>query len=641
MDVKDYSQKLDQARDKYRMAQEDLRSSYDKSTEDMKETFDNKVQKQAKNYDKQKTKLEEQNLISNEIYSDKTKKAISQRQEAFRNDIKKNSEKFDIDRNEMKTEFRDKLSNLSDSYNKSTVENERYHNQAAKTMGERYTNANKNYKGEFDKQIEHLDTLSKKNFAAQKEEAHNERVIQDKENQVNLENLRATGQEQKFKEISRLRNDNKNLRNNFAQERVAMQEQQDARIADTLKLKNIENAEGQKNFSDLQQTIRQKSLAEEARVKADHQNEASVLEKKFNEDLRNVQHLTNQKIRGGTEVSTLKDENKQLISSYENRLQSARVEAQKSREEDMEKEKEIDSNYRDKIKTIKLSNTEDVERHDTELKAQYNKNFQDLKDKNSSVIDRYKNEVGNVRVESEDKLDKNDKKAKVQLKNQRVEFGKYINNVNSKKMEEVSSIKSELNKDKTNFIEKSKRDFNEEKTMLKDEFNHQLTVKNDMYEKKLAEMEKQTNKIIENYENRISQIARKAENEVDTLNATNEERKAKENQAIKIAFDSEHRQHEMELANLRDKYEGMIGKDRVINEQQTNRIVQKYEDELSRERANNAKEVAMRVSESQAQFERLFKASELEKETLRNQYEQRMENMKLASLSTQGNTKKA
>jgi len=36
MDVKDYSQKLDRARDQFRSAQEDLRSSYDKSVDDLK-----------------------------------------------------------------------------------------------------------------------------------------------------------------------------------------------------------------------------------------------------------------------------------------------------------------------------------------------------------------------------------------------------------------------------------------------------------------------------------------------------------------------------------------------------------------------------------------------------------------------------
>lgn len=640
MDVKDYSQKLDEARGKYRTAQEDLRSSYDKSTENMKETFDNKVTKQAQNYDGQKSKLEEQNLVNNQLYSNKTKQAINERQEAFRNDLKKNSEKFDVDRNVMKTDFRNKISNLSDSYRRSTEENDRFHNQATKTMGERYSKANQNYKGEFDKQIENLDTKVKNSFAAQKEETHKERENQDRENQSNLENLRAMGQEQKFKEVSRLRNDNESLRTNFGQERATMGEQQEARVADILKSKNKENEDGQKKFSDLQQNIRQKNLAEEERVKVVQQKEANALEKRFNDDLRNMQHLTNQKIKGGTEVSSLKDENKQLMTSYENRLQATRAESQKNKEADIEKEKEIDSTYRDKLKAVKLSNIADIDRHDAELNAQHKKNFQEVKDKNNALIDRYKTEAGTTRVDNEDKLGKADLKSKGQLKNQRVEFGKYINTVNTKKMEEISSIKSEFNKDKSNFIEKSKRDFSDEKMTMKDEFNQQITLKNEMYEKKLAEMEKQTNKIIENYENRISQIARKAENEVETLKISDEERKAKENQAIKMAFDSEARQHQMDIGNMREKYERMIGKDRTLNEQQTNRLVQKYEDQIGRERTEAQKVMSMRLGESQAQFERLFKTSELEKETLRNQYEQRMENMKLATLSAQGNSKK-
>src|SRR5687767_3687884 len=115
MDVKDYSQKLDHARDKYSSATDELRSSYNKNTEDMKETFDNKINKRSKNFDSQKAKLEEQNQINNELYSDKTKEAIAERQLAFRDEIKKNSEKFDVDRKVLKKDFNGKLSNLSDS----------------------------------------------------------------------------------------------------------------------------------------------------------------------------------------------------------------------------------------------------------------------------------------------------------------------------------------------------------------------------------------------------------------------------------------------------------------------------------------------------------------------------------------------
>jgi hypothetical protein len=641
MDVKDYSQKLDQAREKYRTAQDDLRSSYDKTTSSMKENFDNKTIKQSKNYDAQKSKLEEQNLVNNELYSEKTKQTIADRQDAFRKDIKKNSEKFDIDRNVMKSEFSDKLSNLSDSYKKSTEENDRFHDQASKTMGERYLKANKNYKADFDGQVENLNTRVKENLAAEKIDAHKERQSKDKENQANLETLRSTGQEQKFKEVSRLKSENENLHISNTQERDLMQIQQEARISDILKLKNSESEEGQKNIASLQENIRHKNLMDEEKIKIAHQNESKELKKRFNEDLRNVQHLSDQKIKGGNEVTSLKDENKQLISSYENRLSSLKEDSKNIQDNNREKENVNDLNYRDKIRTIKQTNSEENDRHEVSLNSLHKKNFQELKDKNSSMIDRYKTEISIIKKEDEHKLANNDQKSKGQLKEQRVEFGKYINTVNSNNMEEISSIKNEYSKDKSNFIEKSKRDFSEEKLAMKEEFNHQISLKDEVFEKKLADMEKQTNKIIDNYEKRIAQVARKAENEVETLKVTDQQRKAKEDQAIKIAFESQEQQHQADLGNIRDKYEGIIGRDRILNEQQTNRIIQKYEDQRERESIASQKEMSMRVSESEAKYERLFKSSELEKETIRNQYDQRIENMKIANLKSDVNSKKA
>lgn len=641
MDVKDYSQKLDQARSNYRSAQEDLRSSYNKSTDDMKESHDNKIEKLGKNYDSQKSKLEEQNLVNNDHYSTKTKNTIASEQDRFKNDIKKNSEKFDTDRNAMKSDFNDKLSNLANSYQKSTTENDRFHAQAAKTMGERYSKANEKYKNDFENKIGMLDDKAKSQFGDIKAGVKKDQVATDTEYQKNIENLRSTNQEQNFKAVSRLRNDNENLRTNFALEREAMTEQKESRINDVLKLKSQESEEGQKNFSNLQSEIRKKSIGEEERVKVGHQEESKALEKKFNEDLRNMQHITDQKIKGGNEVSKLKDENKNLTNSYENRLTKARSDAQKNMENTLSKEHENDELNRDKLKALKAQGTASLDKKESDLNAQHKKNFQDARDKTNALVDRYKTELGTSRVDTEEKLGKADSKSKTQLKDQRVEFGKFINSVNDKKMEEITSIKTEYSKDKSDFIEKSKRDFSEEKHMMKDGFNRQTSVKETLYESKLAEMEKQTNKIIENYENRIGQLARKAEKEVDSIKATEEERNLKEAQALKIANDTRQREHVLEIGNVRNKYERMIGKDRVINEQQTTQIVQKYEDQLERERTNHQKEISVRLSESQAQFERLFKASELEKETLRNQYEERMENMKLSAMSSQGNTKKA
>jgi hypothetical protein len=638
MDVKDYSREVEQVRDKFRQAQDELRTTHDKDTANIKANADYRINKISKTFDDQKTKLEEQNHINNENYSAKVKQTVADKSERFRTEIKKNSEKFDGDRNQMKSEFQDKLSNLSTSYKKSTEENNRFHDQALKTTADRYNKANTNYKADFDNQITKLDKKNRDDFTGLREDMHQQNLDQEKGNQENLEKLRFDGNEAKFREVSRLRDDNENLRTTFEQERNSLRDQQEGRINDIMNITKAEREEGQRNFNNLQEDIRKKTHFSDQKLKNEHLAENKAMEKRFNEDLRNVQRMTNQKIKGGNEVTQLKDENKQLVEGQEERIGSLREEMRKNAQFSTEKEKAIDEGYREKLKTLKLSNVEALDKREQDILTQTNKTMRDIRDQNSNVIDRYKNDVVKVKADGEARLSQNEVRSTAQLKNQRVEFGKYINNVNDRNMEELASIKDELSKDKTNFIEKTKREVSVEKNQLKETYYNQMSVKEDLYEQKLSEMEKQTHRIIQNYEKRMNSLARKSEKEVEDLKSMTAARAKREEQAVQIAFENQNREHEIEMNNMRSKFENIIGKDRAINDLKTNQLVQKYEDRIERERADQQKEAGLKLGEAQSQIERLFKQSELEKETLRNQFEQRIETLKNSAL-TQGSKK--
>jgi uncharacterized protein len=161
-----------------------------------------------------------------------------------------------------------------------------------------------------------------------------------------------------------------------------------------------------------------------------------------------------------------------------------------------------------------------------------------------------------------------------------------------------------------------------------------------MFDKKINSMEQETQKIVDNYEMRLAQLSRKNDKEVESLRIGETERKIKEDQAQKIAHDVELNQHMAEMQNLRDKYEHLISRDRTLTEQNLNKLVQKYDDQIERERFDHQRELQSRLTEAQSSIERLFKQSETEKDTMRKQYEDRMEMMKLAQ-SERENTKKA
>lgn len=639
MNVSDQASKVDQARNRYREAQEELKESYDKDLSGIKENFETKTQKQAKNYSEHKDELEVQNRINNENYSNKTQEVISRSQEEFKTKLKDNVSKFEKENRQTKNELTDKLSSISDSYKKSFAENERYQNQVKKSMGERYSNANKSYQEDFNKQVASIDNRSKKQNIDNREFDRKERIDETKKHSEELESLRSSSGEQKFKEISRLRNDSENLRTTLERENLLLKDRQEERVGDLLKLKGQEGEDVQKNYAELQETIKKKNNDLQAKQNLDHKKESKNLEKKFNEDIRNIQSIANQKVKGGTQVDSLNDEIKNVKNSYENRLQATRNEMERTNLANREKEETNDQSYREQLKQMKTANRESLSKSESES----NKSLKDTmtlnREKNNALEERFKVDHTLLKTEAEQKIARVTGQEQGKVKEQRVEFGRVVNSLNDKSMETINALKDEYSKDKSQYIEKTKKDLNQEKVALKSQLIRQNALKETLYEQKLADMEKQTTKIIENYENRISQITRKSDSEIESIKATEVERKFKDDQLNKSTINSILQQNETEIVQLRDRFERMIAKDRVLNDYRTNNLIQKYEDQIGKERSGHQKELSMRLNEAQTQFDRLYQSSEQDRENLRTQYEQRMENMKLAALA-QENSKK-
>jgi hypothetical protein len=639
MDVRDLSQKVDQARNRYREAQEDLKGSYDRDLENVKTTADAKIKKQSQLFGKEKTKLEEQNTINNEVYSKKAADAIERSQNDYKERLKDSTAKFETDRKGLKNNFNEKLTGISESYKKSMAENNRYEDQVRKSLEDRYAKASKDYQKDFTGQIKNLDAKSKSQNLKNKEMDRNARMQETGKHNEELENLRVSNNEQKFKEVNRLRDDNESLRTTLTRENALMKDRHEDKVADLVKSKEKDGAERYQMFGELQKDIREKNLVSQEKQNKSHRAESQALEKKFNEDVRNIQSVANQKIKGGTSADSLHDELKQTKISYDNRLKMAYDELGRVNKDNSEKEDRNDIAYREKIKDLKNTHRESLAETETEARETFNSSIQEVRERNDELIDRYKNDLTTTKKDSENRLADNNNLSKKRITDQRVEFGRVVNTLNDKNMETLSAIKEDYSKDKTEYFEKAKKDFSEEKMAMKSEFNRQGALKETVYEQRLAEMEKQASKIIENYEQRISQIVRKAENEVSVIKSKEQEKSQKEAQSNKIAVDMLRKESEANLVQMRDKYQGEILRDRTLSDLQTNQIVQKYEDQLGRERADHQREMSMRLNESRAQFERLAKSVELEKETQRNQYEQRIENMRIASLAKEHSKK--
>lgn len=131
-----------------------------------------------------------------------------------------------------------------------------------------------------------------------RENAREERMDLIHKNSEELDGLRTSAIDSKFKEVSRLKQDSENLRTTMGRENQTLKDRQEERIADLMKIKNKESDEGMKNFANLQKDIRQKNVNEQEKMNALHNKESLNLEKNSMKISETSTILPTKKLRG-------------------------------------------------------------------------------------------------------------------------------------------------------------------------------------------------------------------------------------------------------------------------------------------------------------------------------------------------------
>lgn len=624
MDVKDYSQGLSEARSRYRDAQNELKESYDKNTEDLKNNFEGKIKKQRDSYDTHKAQLSEQNAINENRYNETTTKAVKDSQAQYLDKLKESRTSLEQGRANDRQSASEKLSHLRNEYERSTLENSRLHDVAMKNMKERYDKNLNNSEKDFNSQVKNIDERSRSQFDKNRLDSRKsiEQMTHKKDSEIN--ELRASGVEDRSKMLNRLKEDNESQRVSFESDLKNLQGQQEARVKDLMVSKIDESERNQENFSNLQTQIKKRNAYDQEKIQLEHFKENKNREKQYNEDLRNVQRIADQKIIGGSGNNGLKSSFENTVNNYEDRLFKIKEELSDQADQNVAKENKIDSEYREKIRDLKGNYVQKLERQEMQASKEFGDTVEHIKKVNDTNVESIRKENEKNTIAKDEIIFKADKDSKKSIDAQRVEFGKVVNSMNEKNMETLSSLKDDFAKDKSDYIERSKREYNNDLTSLKIDYEKQLEVKDVVNNKKLEEFKRQAEKVLESYENKIAQVERKANKELESLKINSEERNLKEEQARQIELKAIADSHRNDLDQLRNKYESMIYRDRSETEKLVNKIVQKYEDQLGRERIESQKEKNLKISEAQANLERLYKATELEKSTLRQQYEDRL-----------------
>lgn len=631
MEINDYSTRLAQARSNYNESTNELRDAYNKDVNKLEELHEMKQKKQAENYSNSKNKLENQQADYINEYNAKTSEAIEDRTRGFRKDLERQKESFNEDRSRIKEDFDRRLGELSDTYRVRDDESKAYNEQRLKTTRDRYDKQVTNLNDQFQEEIDEVSYRANNSIRENMHQANKEkrRIITD--NEMNTRELVKNNNLTKNQMVNKHAQDIQNLRDTQAETVSQIKDYHNESSQDLRKVKNSEQDVLQENFRKLTNDISARNQRKRKIEVKENELRQKNLEKEYAANIYQARREMNEKLKGGDRSDIVQKKLDHTVSSYEDRIKSIYDKIQDDNfNQQIDKERMADS-FSATIKDLKFKNQQNRDESETQFRDFRTNELSKVKDKAELATKTFQKEIRNSEMRAEAQSLKDSAYNKKVLTNQRKIFGDTVNTLNEKNREALTELQAEHAKEKTRFIEKTRRDHHNELQDTKFEMKRVMAQKEKSLVERNEQLVKNQQKMMMQYEEKLDRLEKKAHKEIEKLKMMHAEESDANRIATKRLLNQKDRENEFEKIQIKTEYDKRLSRAKDMSDMQIEKTVEHYEDLLSRERDDFKRKFQSKVSEMQSDYEKLHQQNELEKATMQRQFSDRIEELRMAN----------
>jgi F0F1-type ATP synthase membrane subunit b/b' len=130
------------------------------------------------------------------------------------------------------------------------------------------------------------------------------------------------------------------------------------------------------------------------------------------------------------------------------------------------------------------------------------------------------------------------------------------------------------------------------------------------------------------YEQKIANLKNKSSQEIQNVRTLADDRRKADTRNFKQEFSNLQTQMQQELLRIKGQFQKQLGDSKTASDLQLAKLTQRYEGLLARERTESQRTLNAKMSSARAEYDRLYKKSELEKATMKNQFDIQMQNVK-------------
>ncbi len=626
----DYSRKLDLERQNYRQKADETRRAAESYTKDVKENYENKVEDIRENSLKHKANLEEKFKDSYDNMDRSTRDALLDKQLTFNKKLDTERKEFTGIRKENLEDFNRRFKVLNDSYQSSIDE-------LKETSKERGDYQSENYEAKVSKlQAEKDQALKEFQYRSS---VSNDEVASDyrKEKSEIID-----AKDKEMRELVKQEQDKRNFLKNTAVKSVEdlkndqeaslkrLSDVTDARIRDvqnnsSAKINELNDKSTQK-LSDLNNKAQSESLAQnkefnEAFEKQSFENRQAIRDLNSHQRARglgkdspanvsiNEKKLELERLSNESRIDTLKDQKENVEKIYAEREERAI-----DRFQDGYREMRIDLSDKLQEQEREMSEVNRVERY-KDLKLMSEKDDSHYKVLNEER-ENSSREINKVKREARENFQRVTKTYSGDLRNVQTIADAQVDEMKKNTTEEKKSLQNSLQANTQESLANERKIQNEKYSKMEQSFQKKfLNLQNKNTETKTA------------YENKMRNLITATN---DKIRQTKEDLQESANNQLKM----ERENNESKLKQLRDSMallratsDKKLTEQRLENTQKISELTYGYENKLKNQEEKFKDIIDQNQRKAEIDNDRLRLATAQEKETLMEQYEQKLERM--------------
>lgn len=556
---------------------------------------------------------------------------IEKKKDAYRSSMQTLQEQQNDTLNRAKTDYANTLGEVKESYDRSMFD-ETARNEAIRTAEqENFEKRNVRNEKVYESNIKDMNDRTQEAIAKTKDEFRSQtRGLQDEH--LNAKNQLVTESNLKRNVANTAHQKELNsLRDVHQTDQAQRQKHYRNNVESILGTKNNEIDNLKNNFEKNAENMTQRNIANSNKVSQDFTRTIQELNSRHAQESHNTRREFMERMEGGTEIDRVKQNAQKDVDSMQNKVNNTTNKMDELKLAHMRDRERINEQHLTDLRESKRENEGLMREKDREVRRLQTEVLAETKKESNELITDYKSKLRVAESNNEEMSVAQRNEKNKSLQDQRVEFGRTINELTEKKQEVVNEMQASHAKDKTNYIENTRIAHQRQMQDLREELTLGFERQAQSFRQQIDLKEQEIKSLTEGYEQKISNLQKKTRDEIETYRRAETERKNEDMRIHRREMEARDRTRMKEMMDMRASYESKIAETKNQSNLMLAQLTETYEDKLAVQNQQHTAEMNTKLSESENNYRRLYDQTQMEKDALVQQYEMRLEKMRMAN----------